>query len=137
MSNSLVQKSLDILNSEKVVKQGKVRRADKGILDLIPVNHRLTSKRSKSRKDILKRPNRVTVYEAKKQLEVKSDPTEENIKKLLSFGKTTIDFKTADKLLERALRKRYISKEEVKETETTVFTEEDRKKFELEYFNEG
>lgn len=136
MSNSLVQKSLEILNSEKPVKQGKIKRTDKGILGLIPVNHRLTSKRDKSRKDILKRPNRVTVYEARKQLEVKSDPTEENIKKLLSLGKTNIDSETAEKLLQRAVKKRYIYKEEKQKEETTVFTEEDRRKFEAEYFNE-
>lgn len=40
----------------------------------------------------------MTVYEARKQLEVKSDPTEENIKKLLSLGKTNIDSETAEKV---------------------------------------
>lgn len=136
MSNSLVQKSLDILDSEKVAKQGKIRKADKGVLDLIPVNHRLTSKRSKSRKDILKKPKRVTVYQAKKQLEVKTDPIAENIKTLLYFSRTSFDSNTEEKLLERVVKNRSTSKEKIKKPETSVFTEEDHKKFQLEYLNE-
>ncbi|XP_043471756.1 uncharacterized protein LOC122504634 [Leptopilina heterotoma] len=136
MSNSLVQKSLDILDSEKVVKQGKIRKADKGVLDLIPVNHRLTSKRSKSRKDILKKPKRVTVYQAKKQLEVKSDPIAENIKTLLYFSRTSFDSNTEEKLLERVVKNQSTSKEKIEKPETSVFTEEDHKNFQLEYLNE-
>lgn len=139
MSKFLVQKSLELLDFDKEVKQGKVkkRKRDKGIFDLIPVNHRLTSNRSKSNKNIvIERSSKLNINEAKKRLEAKSDPTEENIKKLLLLGNNRIDPETADRLIERAVKKRYLLKEDPKEEETTAFTEEDFKNFEKEYLAE-
>ncbi|XP_033209138.1 active regulator of SIRT1-like [Belonocnema kinseyi] len=139
MSNSLVHKSLELLEYEQEIKQGKSKKRskNKGILDLIPTNHRLTSKRKKSKTETpVNRSSRLNIYEAKKRLEAKTDPTEGNIKKLLLLGNSRLDSETADKLIERAVKKRYIHKEEKREEQTTVFTEEDFKKFEQEYLAE-
>lgn len=44
------------------------------------------------------RSSRLTIYEAKKRLDAKTDPTEGNIKKLLLLGNSRIDSETADKV---------------------------------------
>ncbi|XP_015587856.1 uncharacterized protein LOC107264278 [Cephus cinctus] len=137
MSNSLVQKSLELFGYEKDSKQGKKRKLKRyrGVLDLIPTQHKVVSKRKKSDDNIvISRSSKITVHEAKKQLETKSDPTEENVQRLLILSNNRIDTKTTDTLLERALKKQRKSKP-IKETqnESSAFTEADFIKFEKEF----
>ncbi|CAD1480140.1 unnamed protein product, partial [Heterotrigona itama] len=87
---------------------------------------------------ILGQSSRVTVYETQKKLAAQRDPTDENVKRLLIFSNNHINPDTTNKLLTRALKKKYIPKEKPKEApeETTAFTEEDFKKFEKEYIDQ-
>lgn len=139
MSNSLVRKGLEILGYENRVKQEKKKRKHikyKGSLDLIPSKYRILSKTDKTDLGtIFGQSSRVTVYETQKKLAAQRDPTDENVKRLLTFSNNYIDPNTTNKLLTRALKK-YIPKEKKsKESETTAFTEEDFKKFEKEYID--
>ncbi|KAG7205427.1 hypothetical protein KM043_007420 [Ampulex compressa] len=138
MSNSLVRKGLELLGYDNDPKQEKKKRKYtkyKGALDLIPTKHRIISKNDTTDLgSILGRSGKTTVYETRKRITARKDPTEENVRRLLTLSSSRIDPETADKLLNRAVKKRYIPKEEKpKETEKTVFTEEDFKKFEEEY----
>ncbi|XP_017875023.1 active regulator of SIRT1-like [Ceratina calcarata] len=140
MSNSLVRKSLELLGYEKRVKEGKKNRKQikyKGTLDLIPPKHRIISKNDKTDLlTILGRSGRTTVYEAQKRLSLCENRTDENARKLLMLSKKCIEPKTANKLLERAVRKKHIPKPKKKKEEATAFTEEDFKKFEAEYVDQ-
>ncbi|XP_016841385.1 nicotinamide riboside kinase isoform X2 [Nasonia vitripennis] len=142
MSNALVRKSLELISFETDVikdKRKKKKTKSSGALDLIPVNHRIISKNKKKGSTVLlKRSSKITVYDAKKQLETKSDPTEENVKRLLLLSGNRLDSDTSEKLLSRASKKLIHKKKEEKpvEEERTVFTEEDFKKFEAEYVDE-
>lgn len=141
MSNSLVRKGLELLGYEKGVKQEKKKRKHvkyKGTLDLIPPKHRILSKNDKTDLGtILGRSSKVTVYETKKKLAAQEDPVNENVQRLLMLSTNRIDPNTANKLLNRAVKKRYIPKsKKPKEPEATAFTEEDFKKFEKEYVDQ-
>ena len=138
MSNSLVRKGLELLGYEKTVKQEKKKRKHtnyKGTLDLIPAKHRIVSKNDKTDLGtILGRSSKVTVYETKKKLTAQENSTDKNVKKLLVLSNNRMDPNTVNKLLDRAVKKRYIPKpHKSKGPETTAFTEEDFKKFEKEY----
>jgi len=134
MSNSLVRASLELFGYENTLKQDKKKRRknkSKGPLDLIPINHRVIGKTSKNEAITLKRSSKITVHEAKKRLQSKVDPTEENVKTLLLLSGSKIEPDTASKLFNRALK----IDEPAKKTaeETTAFTEEDFENFEKEY----
>lgn len=142
MSNSLVHKSLELLGYEKdsqKEQRKRKRRKDirryKGVLDLIPTKHRIVSKNDKTDLNtILERSSKTTVYETQKRLAIQKDPTDENVQRLLLLSSNLINPGTANKLLQRAVGKRYIKQQEkLKESEETAFTEEDFKKFEQEY----
>ncbi|KZC13481.1 PREDICTED: active regulator of SIRT1-like [Dufourea novaeangliae] len=141
MSNSLVRKGLELLGYEKNIKQEKKKRKHikyKGTLDLIPTKHRILSKNDKTDLGtVLGRSSKVTIYETKKRLAAQEDPTNENVQRLLMLSSNHIDSNTTDKLLNRAVKKRYIpKKEKPKEPEVTAFTEEDFKMFEQEYVDQ-
>ncbi|KOC60065.1 Active regulator of SIRT1 [Habropoda laboriosa] len=141
MSNSLVRKGLELLGYEKGIKQEKKKRKHikyKGTLDLIPAKHRILSKNDKTDLGtILGRSSKVTVYETQKKLATREDPTDKNVQRLLMLSTNRIDQDTANKLLDRAVKQRYIPKaRKPKESETTAFTEEDFKKFEQEYVDQ-
>lgn len=137
MSNSLVHKSLELLSYEKEQKKRKKRKDTryKGVLDLIPTKHRIISKYEKTAVDtVLARSSKTTVYETQKCIAAQRNPTDENVKRLLLLSKNRLNSETANKLLHRAVRKRYSQQQEKpKEPEQTAFTEEDFKKFEQEY----
>ncbi|XP_076763119.1 uncharacterized protein LOC143430631 [Xylocopa sonorina] len=143
MSNSLVEKGLELLGYKNDVKQrkkGKKHMKYKGTLDLIPPKHRILSKNDKiDLCTILGRSSKVSVYEAQKRLTRQKDPTNKNVQRLLMLSKNRIPLQTANKLLDRAVKKPNTpkkKKKKSKETETTAFTEEDFKKFEKEYVDQ-
>ncbi|XP_072753686.1 uncharacterized protein [Anoplolepis gracilipes] len=141
MSNSLVHKSLELLSYEKNPQKEQKKRKKrkdvryKGILDLIPTKHRIISKHDNTDSDtVLVRSSKTTVYETQKRIATHQDPTDENIQRLLLLSNNRINPETANKLLHRAVKKRYTRQQEKpKESEETAFTEEDFKKFEQEY----
>ncbi|CAK9819045.1 Nicotinamide riboside kinase 1 [Anthophora quadrimaculata] len=114
MSNSLVRKGLELLGYEKSVKQEKKKRKHikyKGTLDLIPAKHRILSKNAKTDLGtILGRTSKVTVYETQKKLATQEDPTDKNVQRLLMLSTNHIDQETSSKLLDRAIKKRSLSK---------------------------
>lgn len=141
MSNSLVRKGLELMGCEKSIKQERKKRKHikyKGTLDLIPPKHRILSKNDKTDLGtIFGRSSKITVYETQKKLAAQKDSTDKNIQKLLILSNNRIDPNTTNKLLERALKKKYIPEvKKPKESETTAFTEEDFKKFEKEYMDQ-
>ncbi|XP_011642165.1 active regulator of SIRT1-like isoform X1 [Pogonomyrmex barbatus] len=143
MSNLLVHKSLELLGYEKDLqkeqkKKKKKKRKDikyKGALDLIPPKHRIISKNDKTDLGtILGRSSKTTVYETQKRLATQTDPTDENVQRLLLLSNNKINPGTTNNLLQRAVGKKYIQQQEKpKKSEKTAFTEEDFKKFEQEY----
>lgn len=129
------------MGCEKSIKQERKKRKHikyKGTLDLIPPKHRILSKNDKTDLGtIFGRSSKITVYETQKKLAAQKDSTDKNIQKLLILSNNRIDPNTTNKLLERALKKKYIPKvKKPKESETTAFTEEDFKKFEKEYMDQ-
>lgn len=137
MSISLVHKSLELLNYEEDLrKEQKKRRKHKdtrykGVLDLIPTQHRIISKHDKTD---FPRSSKTTVHETKKRIAAQQDSTDKNVQRLLLLSSNRIKSETANKLLQRAVKKKYTHQQEKpKESEGTVFTEEDFKKFEQEY----
>ncbi|XP_032664458.1 active regulator of SIRT1-like [Odontomachus brunneus] len=143
MSKSLVHKSLEYdeidlrPNTDKKKKKKKHPAKDtlyKGVLDLIPARHRFTSEEDKAvLSTILGRSGRVTVYEVQKRLATQKDPTEENVQRLLSLKTNQLKSEMSNKLLQRAVKKKYIKKQEKPKEEATAFTEEDFKMFEQEH----
>ncbi|XP_011168933.1 active regulator of SIRT1-like [Solenopsis invicta] len=142
MSNSLVHKSLELLGYEREVqrlqgesKKKRKKRKDtkyKGVLDLIPIKHRIVSKNDHD--TILDRSSKTTVYETQKRLAEQKDPTDENVQRLLLLSSNHLNPKTANNLLQRAVGNKYIPEQKKpKKSEQTAFTEEDFKKFEQEY----
>ncbi|GAB1866285.1 Active regulator of SIRT1 [Camponotus japonicus] len=137
MSTSLVHKSLELLNYEEDLRKELKKRRKckdtryKGVLDLIPTQHRIISKHDKTD---FARSSKTTVYETQKRIAAQQDSTDKNVQRLLLLSSNRINSETANKLLQRAVKERYIHQQEKpKESEETVFTEEDFKKFEQEY----
>ncbi|XP_012528697.1 uncharacterized protein LOC105832367 [Monomorium pharaonis] len=143
MSNSLVHKSLELLGYEKEglrteQKKKKKKRKNiryKGVLDLIPIKHRIIPKNNNTGIDtILSRSSKTTVYETQKRLGAQKDPTDENVQRLLLLSSNRINSGTANNLLQRAVGEKYIQdQQKSKELEQTAFTEGDFEKFEQEY----
>ncbi|EZA60535.1 hypothetical protein X777_14561 [Ooceraea biroi] len=105
----------------------------KGVLDLIPAKHRINSASDNIDISTILSKSSKTVYETQKHIAAQQDPTDDNIKRLLSLSSYSLKPETASNLLQRAVRERYKKKEKKKEPEETIFTEEDFKKFEQEY----
>lgn len=104
-------------------------------MDLIPAKHRIISKHDKTDLDtVLSRSSKVTVYETQKLIAAQQDPTNENVQRLLLLSDNRINRETTNNLFYRAVKKRYITKEEkAKTSEKTAFTEEDFEKFQREH----
>lgn len=47
---------------------------------------------------VLKRSSKLTVYEARKQLQSRTDPVEENVKRLLLLSGNKLDSETSEKV---------------------------------------
>lgn len=111
-----------------IEKKKKKHNGYKGTLELIPPKHRIISSKEKTSiyllfwltyilhiynsknvslnikyifidiNNILGRPNKVTVYEARKRLESKKDLIEENVQNLLLLSSNCLDQHTVDKV---------------------------------------
>ncbi|CAH1968265.1 unnamed protein product [Acanthoscelides obtectus] len=144
MSASLVRKSLQIVDPEyNINKQSRKKKKD--VLSIAPQNHKLTKKfQRRGAKTIkiglLSSEKKLTVAELRKQLKPKQEILKENLKKLQLIkeaSKVELDRETVAKIVERAVTKRPIKKRSKKtKNQKTVFTEEDFKTFEEEYFDE-
>ncbi|XP_075151555.1 uncharacterized protein LOC142225637 isoform X2 [Haematobia irritans] len=96
------------------------------------------SKRKKSsmnRDTQMKKQQRQNLQQVKSELISKDKKSEENIKRLLALSMNTINVKDAEKIVQRAHKGRYVNKVIPKVEQESIFTEEDFRKFEEEYFN--
>lgn len=136
MSSSLVRRALELVETEppNKVQPGKKTRKNDFVND---------SKIQKKRKQChsrrvlgdVKSDAALQVDIARKISSGKEDLTSQNLKKLVALGSSkSVDFKRAQKILERTVKTRKPVDEVVTEVSASAFTEEDFKKFEEEYF---
>ncbi|XP_975978.3 active regulator of SIRT1 [Tribolium castaneum] len=143
MSSALVQKALEIVDPD-FRKQAKVKKSKnntKDVFNLIPdklkITKNISRKGRKEKTGVLSTSKKLTVLEAKKTFKSKDEILKENLKKLKEIKNVCtieLDKETTEKIIQRAVTRRPVKeKKKRKKTQTTVFTEEDFKKFEEEY----
>uniref|UniRef100_A0A1B0A4R6 Uncharacterized protein n=1 Tax=Glossina pallidipes TaxID=7398 RepID=A0A1B0A4R6_GLOPL len=76
--------------------------------------------------------NIVTIRE---ELKTNNKKAEENIKRLLALSMNSVKVKDAERIVRRAHKGRYVEKTLPKIEQESIFTEEDFRAFEEEYFN--
>ncbi|XP_023012379.1 uncharacterized protein [Leptinotarsa decemlineata] len=144
MSTSLVRKSLSVVDPQFNVNSKKKRKNE--LFGLNSDNKKILAKTYKkggkkdSKVNLLSKEKKLTVSEAKKTYKSKEQILKENLRKLeliKTASKVEIDEKTVKQIIERAVTRRPLTNTPAKEKDQgTVFTEEDFKKFEEEYFDE-
>ncbi|XP_005178054.1 active regulator of SIRT1 [Musca domestica] len=123
MSLKLLKQSVDIVQEElQGSKQNKTSGKRSG-----SYNIKAEDKKFK--------PYKKNIQEVKSDLKTKDKKSEENIKRLLALSMNTINIKDAEKIVQRAHKGRYVKKIIPKVKQESIFTEEDFRKFEEEYFN--
>ncbi|EFA00824.1 hypothetical protein TcasGA2_TC003712 [Tribolium castaneum] len=143
MSSALVQKGLEIVDPD-FRKQAKVKKSKnntKDVFNLIPdelkITKNISRKGRKEKTGVLSTSKKLTVLEAKKTFKSKDEILKENLKKLKEIKNVCtieLDKETTEKIIQRAVTRRPVKeKKKRKKAQTTVFTEEDFKKFEEEY----
>uniref|UniRef100_A0A1B0FG88 Uncharacterized protein n=1 Tax=Glossina morsitans morsitans TaxID=37546 RepID=A0A1B0FG88_GLOMM len=75
------------------------------------------------------------IFTIREELETNNKKTEENIKRLLALSMNSVKVKDAEKIVRRAHKGRYVEKTLPKIEQESIFTEEDFRAFEEEYFN--
>lgn len=93
----------------------------------------------KDKNNYIKSHKKFSVNEARRQLESQKEILKHNLQMLKNAKKNlkvTLNKETADQIVERATSRKFKSFKSVEEEKGTVFTEEDFKKFEEEYFVE-
>ncbi|EDS34261.1 conserved hypothetical protein [Culex quinquefasciatus] len=147
MSKALVKKALAVVeggllkNSPKNDTQtkdssSKKRKPDAPLAtpDLMPQHHKIikyVGKRGKKEaRELLRRPESLTVGEARKRLQNRRNHTEENVQKLLLLSSAEIGREASAKMIKRAQTGRYVVKadeflEKKKKEPASAFTEED------------
>uniref|UniRef100_A0A8D8NTG3 (northern house mosquito) hypothetical protein n=1 Tax=Culex pipiens TaxID=7175 RepID=A0A8D8NTG3_CULPI len=148
MSKALVKKALAVVeegllkNSSKndpktkEASSSKKRKPDAPLAtpDLMPQHHKIikyVGKRGKKEaRELLRRPESLTVGEARKRLQNRRNHTEENVRKLLLLSSAEIGQEASAKMIKRAQTGRYVVKsdeflEKKKKEPASAFTEED------------
>uniref|UniRef100_A0A2M4AYJ8 Uncharacterized protein n=2 Tax=Anopheles triannulatus TaxID=58253 RepID=A0A2M4AYJ8_9DIPT len=120
MSKTLVKKAFllaeESLPSSKPLADDKTTKRKASALELIPKHQKLVElvgkKGQRIEKDLIRRREKVTVSDIRKQLASKRDPTEDNVQRLLLLSSTTcrLDEETRKKILKRAQTGCYVSK---------------------------
>ncbi|XP_062551769.1 uncharacterized protein LOC134217030 [Armigeres subalbatus] len=146
MSKSLVKKALALveegLTDSKKSESTKDKKRKPDNSDIMPRHHKMVryvGKRGhKKATDVLRRPETLTVVEARKRINNRKDNTEDNVRKLLLLSSAKIGEEAGAKLVKRAQTGRYVVKADEflskKDTSKSVFDEEDFRKFEEELF---
>ncbi|XP_049859539.1 uncharacterized protein LOC126354162 isoform X1 [Schistocerca gregaria] len=132
MSSALLRKSLRLFEDDLTEKGKKKRKTDQR-------NNEHTEQKGITRWKTNKKKNPkqkgvVNLEEIRKELQLKKNFTEENLKRLQILRYGQIDQAIANKILERASKCTKGDKN-LKTEDTTVFTEEDFKNFEEEYID--
>uniref|UniRef100_A0A182MZ49 Uncharacterized protein n=1 Tax=Anopheles dirus TaxID=7168 RepID=A0A182MZ49_9DIPT len=110
MSKSLVKKAFALaeqeLPSSKRKTDEKASKRKSSALELIPRHQKLVEfvgkKGKKVEKDLIRRREKLTVTDVRKQLSNRRDPTDDNIKKLLMLTRSTLDDVSRETILKRA-----------------------------------
>ncbi|KAJ8924564.1 hypothetical protein NQ315_000713 [Exocentrus adspersus] len=144
MSASLVRKGLEIVESAHDTGYKRNKRK-KEVFQLVPENQKVIAKnRQKGGKvetvNLLSHKNKVNVTDIRKKIKTKDQILKDNLKKLKLIKKASrisLDKDIIHQIIERAVTRRPVTKKKQQEKDKkTVFTEEDFKKFEEEYFDE-
>ncbi|KAG5885203.1 hypothetical protein JTB14_012227 [Gonioctena quinquepunctata] len=143
MSASLVRKSLSIVDPQFNTNSKKRKRE---LFGRTPDSQKLLAKTYKksgkkgAKVNLLSKEKKLTVTEARKHHKSKEQILRENLRKLeliKAASRVQLDEKKLNQIIERAVTRRPLENPAVLEKEEgTVFTEEDFKKFEEEYFDE-
>ncbi|XP_073822017.1 uncharacterized protein [Musca autumnalis] len=127
MSLKLLKQSVDIVESE--LQEPKSKKNKK-----VSVKKHDASSRVKVEENQFKQYKK-NIQDVRSELKTKDKKSEENIKRLLALSMNTINIKDAEKIVQRAHKGRYVKKIIPKVEQESIFTEEDFRKFEEEYFN--
>ncbi|XP_029708605.1 uncharacterized protein LOC115255033 [Aedes albopictus] len=146
MSKSLVKKALALVEEglsdskkKSETSTGKKRKSDDS--DIMPRHHKMVryvgKKGRKEATDVLRRrPESLTVMEARKRIQNRKDNTEDNVRRLLLLSSANIGEETGAKLVKRAQTGRYVVTADEfmdkKGNKESAFDEEDFEKFEQE-----
>uniref|UniRef100_A0A182K1X1 Uncharacterized protein n=1 Tax=Anopheles christyi TaxID=43041 RepID=A0A182K1X1_9DIPT len=165
MSKSLVKKAFALaeqeLSASKSKEDDKATKRKASAMELIPRHQKLVQlvgkKGKKVEKDMIRRREKLTVTDVRRELANRRDPTDENIKKLLMFSRSSLDDVSRETILKRARTGRYVSRVRVPKQDRldqtnrmadeevdgegaegeTVFTEEDFANFAKELEKSG
>uniref|UniRef100_A0A182QL21 Uncharacterized protein n=1 Tax=Anopheles farauti TaxID=69004 RepID=A0A182QL21_9DIPT len=162
MSKSIVKKAFALaeqdLPSSKTKTDEKDSKRKASAMELIPRHQKLVEyvgkKGKKVEKDLIRRREKLTVTDVRKQLLNRNDPTDDNINRLLMLTRSTLDDVSRETILKRARTGRYTPRvrvsrkdkynnnssqmdEETEATGESVFTEEDFANFAKELENSG
>ncbi|XP_013109630.1 active regulator of SIRT1-like [Stomoxys calcitrans] len=126
MSLKLLKQSVDIVEEEiNSINESKKRSCSRNTNSSLKfVSEHQTRKQHKKK-----------LQGVRSQLISNDAKSEENIKRLLALSMNHINIKDAEKIVQRAHKGRYVDKIIPKVEQESIFTEEDFRKFEEEYFN--
>ncbi|XP_061511432.1 uncharacterized protein LOC133392904 [Anopheles gambiae] len=118
MSRSLVKKAFILAEQELAASKSKTdekaikRKAS--ALELIPRHQKLVElvgkKGKRVEKDMIRRREKLTVTDVRHQIANRHDPTDDNIRKLLMFSRSSLDDVSRETILKRARTGRYVSR---------------------------
>uniref|UniRef100_A0A182Y0D6 Uncharacterized protein n=1 Tax=Anopheles stephensi TaxID=30069 RepID=A0A182Y0D6_ANOST len=120
MSKSLVKKAFALAEQDLLASSSKNKTNDKATkrkasaMELIPRHQQLVElvgkKGKKVEKDLIRRREKLTVTDVRKQIANRRDPTEDNIKKLLMLTTSNLDDVSRETILKRARTGHYVSR---------------------------
>ncbi|XP_050078673.1 uncharacterized protein LOC126565530 [Anopheles maculipalpis] len=125
MSKSLVKKAFalaeqELASSSKHKADEKATKRKASAFELIPRHQQLVKlvgkKGNKVEKDLVRRREKLTVTDVRKQIANRRDPTDDNIKKLLMLTTSNLDDVSRETILKRARTGHYVSRVRVPKT---------------------
>ncbi|KAM7351579.1 uncharacterized protein ACRADG_004371 [Cochliomyia hominivorax] len=129
MSLKLLKQSVDII--EEDLKQTKSKKGKQ----ISNVNNKKNKTLNNTIIEHFNKKPKKNILDVKKELKSSNTKAEENIKRLLALSMNTVKVKDAEKIVQRAHKGRYVEKVIPDVEQESIFTEEDFRKFEEEYFN--
>uniref|UniRef100_A0A1A9W5D4 Uncharacterized protein n=1 Tax=Glossina brevipalpis TaxID=37001 RepID=A0A1A9W5D4_9MUSC len=139
MSTKLLKQSIEILEEDlQQASNKKVRQSedlkDKGNCSKFQSKKELTLNNTFKNKHGKQREKK-NILVIREELKTSNKRAEENVKRLLALSMNAVKVKDADKIVQRAHEGRYVGKIPPKVEQESIFTEEDFRAFEKEYFN--
>ncbi|XP_044736183.1 uncharacterized protein LOC123298288 [Chrysoperla carnea] len=138
MSASLVRKSLQLVDSNNT-KDHRKKRGSSNQQKSHFLTKSILKKGKKEKVNLLQVQKKLTVEDIKRELRNKQNKLQENVEKLKKLHKSVeLDPETTQLILERAIQKRPVSIQSTQKEkpEESIFTEQDLKDIEEEYYKE-